>query len=36
MNGKTDEVIAAERKRIKDIEDISFRIADKSLVEKAK
>ena len=36
MNGKTDEVVAAERKRIKDIEDISFRIADKSLVEKAK
>ena len=36
VNGKTDEVIAAERKRIKDIEDISFRIADKSLVEKAK
>ena len=29
-------VVAAERKRIKDIEDISFRIADKSLVEKAK
>lgn len=36
MNGKTDEVVAAERKRIKDIESISFRIADKSLVEKAK
>ena len=36
INGNAEEVIAKERQRIKDIDSISFKIADKALIEKAK